>query len=241
MGKNKVQSGIGRGTTVIKEPRFTVVIRTAGVIASVVMTIIVGWYAYETHELVRIGAENNAIYERQIKQYQKPRLSLGLTDEAKFIAYLKQDDSLTDTQANYELEKAKKLNPRIFVHIENSSPNDAYFVCVIRYDTDTGLFFIGKSLFDQIPTRERRITYVIGPPKGEEDIRAYLKTIYGWDPLNAIKEKGMLSPDTKPHNLIVLYLDNENTLYAVTRYAFNDPEGHGTLSLPEHYELGTGG
>ena len=232
---------IGRSETfVIKESRPERVIRIINLIATIGMLIIVGWYAWETRRLVDIGTKNLATSERQIKVYQKPRLSLGFTDKVKFAAYKKQEEYETEAQIDYALEKAKKIEPGIFLNIENFSSNDAYFVYIIRYDTKTGEFYGSNFLFNQIPAGQREITYLVQPPMDEKGIAIDLKNIYGWDVLEALKEKGITNPDEKPHNVILLYLDNENELYALTRYAFTNSDEQADLSLPKYYELGSG-
>jgi hypothetical protein len=248
MVRNKKKPIPERTTTcVIKESWPMAFVKTANVIASVSMAIIVGWYAYETHKLTGIAEKNLEasesqinLSERQIKLSQKPRLSLGFTNEDKFAEHIKGTDYLTEAQVKYFIETAKSNKAELFLNIQNFSRSDAYYVYLIRYDTDTGMSYGSKYLFNQIPAGQQEITYAVGPPMDEKGVETDLKNIYGWDVVKALKEKGVFKPETKPHNLILLYLDNENRLYALTRYAFTNSQGQTDLSLPKDYEFGSG-
>ncbi len=225
----------------IKESSPTAFIKTAGLIASVFMVIIVGWYAWETHKLANIAEKNLESSERQIKLSRKPSLSLGFTNEDKFAEHIKGTDYLTGSQVGYFLETAKTRKAGLFFNIQNFSRNDAYYVYLISYDADTKVFYRSYFLFNQIPAGQREITYFEAGPVGEKDIEVDLKNIYSRSVLKELKEKGMLKPDDKAHNLILLYLDNENGLYALTRYVFTHKvDGKLDLSLPKYYELGSG-
>ncbi len=124
-----------------------------------------------------------------------------------------------------------------FYFFKNISPNTAFQVVLIGYETDEKKYNIGHHVTSYILPGSKAMTF-LEKVESENDVQEYLKKIYERDVLSDLNNNHVFEIPEGSWCFVLLYLDYTNNLYALRRSGI-DVEGEGTkLYLTKYYSLG---